>query len=73
MKQRTSGKSESLGSTVVGERGQVVIPKDIRDQMRLQPGTKLIVFHHNGGPIALMPMNMMRTFLKDMTGKIKKI
>jgi AbrB family looped-hinge helix DNA binding protein len=73
MKQRTTVKSEYLGSTVVGERGQVVIPKDIRDQMSLRPGTKLIVFHHDNGPIAFMPMNMVRMFLKDMTGKIKKI
>jgi AbrB family looped-hinge helix DNA binding protein len=73
MKQRTRCKEESVGSTVVGERGQVVIPKDIRDQMGLKPGTKLIVFHHKGGPVALMPMNMMRSFLKEMTGKMNKI
>ena len=32
-----------VDTTKVSERGQVVIPKDIRDRMRLTKGTKLLV------------------------------
>jgi AbrB family looped-hinge helix DNA binding protein len=73
MKRRTIASCDSLGSTVVGERGQVVIPKDIREKMGLKPGTKLLVFNHDKGPIALMPMNLVQQFLKEMTGKINSI
>lgn len=32
-----------IDTTKVSERGQVVIPKDIRDKMKLSKGTKLLV------------------------------
>ncbi len=34
------------GSVTVGERGQVVVPAEARKAHRLQPGDKLLVFHH---------------------------
>ena len=34
------------GSVTLGERGQVVIPADAREQMDLQPGDKLLAFCH---------------------------
>lgn len=33
-----------LGTTTVGERGQIVIPADARDVMDIKPGDKLLVF-----------------------------
>lgn len=35
-----------VGSVTVGERGQVVIPAEAREQMGLQPGDKLLAFSH---------------------------
>ena len=32
------------GSTTIGERGQVVIPKEVRDDFGLKKGEKLLVF-----------------------------
>lgn len=43
----TFGLDESfLGSVTVGERGQVVIPAEAREEMGLQPGDKLLAFSH---------------------------
>ncbi len=43
----TFGLDESfLGSVTVGERGQVVIPAQAREEMGLQPGDKLLAFSH---------------------------
>ena len=37
-----------IGSVTVGERGQVVIPADARDEMKINAGDKLLVFK---GPV----------------------
>ncbi len=37
------------GSTVVGPRGQLVIPADARRELGIDVGTKLLVFSHFGG------------------------
>jgi len=35
-----------LGSTTLGDRGQVVIPVDARKELNLQPGDRLILIAH---------------------------
>jgi len=37
-------KEELIDVTKVSDKGQVVIPKDIRERMQMTEGTKLIVF-----------------------------
>jgi len=44
---RTIGKC--YGSTVVGPRGQLVIPAEARRELGIDVGTKLLVFSHFGG------------------------
>ncbi len=34
------------GSVTVGERGQIVIPAEARNEMEIQPGDKLLVMKH---------------------------
>jgi bifunctional DNA-binding transcriptional regulator/antitoxin component of YhaV-PrlF toxin-antitoxin module len=38
-----------FGSTVVGPRGQLVIPVEARKELGIDVGTKLLVFSHFGG------------------------
>jgi len=38
-----------FGSTVVGPRGQLVIPVEARKELGVDVGTKLLVFNHFGG------------------------
>lgn len=38
-----------FGSTVVGPRGQLVIPVEARKELGMDVGTKLLVFSHFGG------------------------
>lgn len=42
-----------FGSVKVGERGQVVIPKEARDVFDIRPGDKLVVLGEEGQGIAL--------------------
>jgi len=38
----------------VGAKGQVVIPKDIRDELGLQPGAE-VDFERDGGDVRILP------------------
>lgn len=49
-------KKESLiGVTTVGEKGQIVIPADIRAILKLGKGTKLMVLAHKNGVFLMRP------------------
>jgi AbrB family looped-hinge helix DNA binding protein len=63
------------GAVTMGERGQIVIPAEVRKSFHIKPGDKLIVFTKNGGPIRLIPAEHFSRFLdqaSDMLEKIKK-
>ena len=55
------------GSVTVGDRGQIVIPKEAREQFGIAGGTRLIVLGEEGEGIALIPAELfekrMRTLL----------
>jgi len=38
----------------VGAKGQVVIPKELRDELGLQPGTE-VAFQQDGGAVRILP------------------
>ena len=59
-----------LSTTVLSTKGQLVLPKAIRDQQKLRPGTKFTVEVTKDGylfrPVPLFP----RTELKDVAGML---
>ena len=56
-----------LGAVTLGERGQVVIPAEAREQMGLEPGDKLLAFCHPAKQMVclckLTMIERMRSFL----------
>jgi len=59
---------------VVGEKGQVVIPKDIREYMGLKPNSE-IVFEIRDGEVIIKSKNDPKKFVDDfcsVPGKLKK-
>lgn len=71
---RSVPKQEHLmGSTVVGERGQVVIPKDVRDRLHLKAGDKLMVMVHKHGPIMLIPVEQMQQMIRQMSEQMSTL
>lgn len=56
----------------VGERGQIVIPKDAREQFDIKPGDTLLVVGHEKRGLAIIKPERMREFalkiLEDLEG-----
>lgn len=50
----------------VGTKGQVVIPKDIRDELGLQPGAE-VDFEQDGGTVRIRPAGAAAT--RDLRGR----
>ena len=68
-------KGKIYGAVTVGERGQIVIPAEIRKSFKVNPGDKLIVFAKPGGMIGLVPTEEFNQFLNEaakMVAKFKK-
>jgi len=59
-----------MGTTVMGERGQVVIPKEVRDNLGLKPGSRIMVLQHKCDAIALIPADRMRSMLEEMNKRV---
>lgn len=59
------------GSGIVGVRGQVVIPKEARDILKIKPGDRFLFVEHSGNLI-LLPENVMKQVLKKITMGLKK-
>lgn len=67
-------KGKVYGAVTVGERGQVVIPAEIRKSFKVKAGDKLIVFA-KPDMIGLVPAEEFNQFLNqaaEMLAKLKK-
>jgi AbrB family looped-hinge helix DNA binding protein len=69
-KEGCSDDGHLMGATVLGERGQLVVPKDIRERLRLKPGARLLVMNQPGGPIIIFPVEKMQSMLDMMTRQL---
>jgi len=54
------------GGVTVGERGQIVIPKDAREQFDIQPGDRLILLGHPGKGLMLAKAEKLREFARRL-------
>ncbi len=59
-----------IGSTTVGERGQIVIPKTIRDRLKMKSGTQVMVMQHGDSPIMVLPIEQMQEMIKQMSARV---
>jgi len=61
-----------VGVTTVGERGQIVIPKNIRDQLKIDKGSQfLMVFNSEG--LMLVTLESMKKMSDHLSKEIKKV
>ena len=60
------GKDKYVGISKVGEKGQIVIPKEARDMFSIKPGDSIIVLCDKERGIALVKADV----IEDLTDKI---
>ena len=62
------------GSATVGERGQVVIPADARQELGIEPGDKVLFMRH---PIhkglQVFKIDAVRDFLDEFSASVQRI
>ncbi|MFA6427029.1 MAG: AbrB/MazE/SpoVT family DNA-binding domain-containing protein [Candidatus Magasanikbacteria bacterium] len=61
-----------VGTTSLGERGQVVIPKKVRESLHLKTGDNFVVMQRMG-MVVLAPLNMVEDFIGNVSEEIKKL
>lgn len=61
-----------FGSSVIGERGQIVVPVKAREQFNIRAGDEFIFFGH-GEMLHLIKANELNKFLDKMTARFSKI
>jgi AbrB family looped-hinge helix DNA binding protein len=60
------------GTVTVGERGQVVIPAELRKELEIQAGDKLLIWKHPSGKgVMLFPIDAMREFMNRMLANLE--
>lgn len=62
------------GVTSIGERGQIVIPAKLREEMKIEKGEEFVVVtKKSGNVIMLMPEKKMTQMLKGAIEKIENL
>jgi AbrB family looped-hinge helix DNA binding protein len=61
------------GSTTIGEKGQVVVPQEVREKMNLTKGDKLLVFGMGDEMVAFAKISEFERFEKHLSGQLESI
>ncbi|WP_246145481.1 AbrB/MazE/SpoVT family DNA-binding domain-containing protein [Bacillus rubiinfantis] len=62
-----------FGTTSIGERGQVVIPAEAREELNIQPGEKFVVFGDaRKGSVVLVKSEILEKFANFFFNKSKR-
>ena len=69
----SQNKAEAMDMVTLGERGQVVIPAQIRDRLGLKPGDKLMAFCKHAEMICLVPASSMRRLVDVLNAQLSEI
>lgn len=61
-----------FGTTSLGERGQIVIPKKMRSQLKLNKGDNFMAMEKHG-MIVLAPIGILENMISNITKHLNKI
>ena len=61
----------SYNMVTVGERGQIVIPKEARDHFNIKPGDKLLVVGHTKKGLAIAKASVIKELADKILGEMR--
>lgn len=61
-----------LATVKIGPKGQIVIPKEVREMFSLEPGDSLVLMADKEQGIALQPYSYLEAFWNAVNGKESK-
>jgi AbrB family looped-hinge helix DNA binding protein len=61
------------GASTIGEKGQIVIPQEVREAMKLEKGDKLLVFGMGRDMVALAKLSQFEKFEKHLSNRLESI
>jgi AbrB family looped-hinge helix DNA binding protein len=64
---------KQYGMTTIGERGQVVIPKEIRKIMKIKPGDQFLVFCRDNAVIGFIKPEKFDTIIERHISHLKNL
>jgi len=64
---------KNYGMTTMGERGQVVIPKEIRKKFEIKPGDQFLVFCRDNAIIGFIKPEKFDTIIETHIAHLKKL
>ncbi len=65
--------THALSVATVGTKGQIVIPLDIRERLKVNPGDKVVLLMRDNSAAVIFPMDGMREWLDKMTADFDQI
>ncbi|MCE5199943.1 AbrB/MazE/SpoVT family DNA-binding domain-containing protein [bacterium] len=74
MKPKLSLEDFFYGTATVGERGQVVIPAEVRKKFNINPGDKVLVMAHpTASGVVLCKIDGMREMLSSLLADVERL
>jgi AbrB family looped-hinge helix DNA binding protein len=70
MMKKLDKNEDFFGTTTLGEKGQIVIPMEARQAMKLEKGDKLLVFGLGGSLLAFSKLSNLKKIAKHLLGKL---
>ncbi len=58
------------GIAIVGERGQLVVPVEAREELGIKPGDRLVVLNAHGNGLVLLKADIIRKMAEGILDKL---
>lgn len=65
--------THSLSVATIGTKGQIVIPRDVREKLGIGPGDKVVLMTRGEHAAVLMPMDNVQEWVNQMTAGIDEL
>lgn len=62
-----------INATVLGERGQIVIPKEIREKLGFKPGDRLVLMQNGDGPLLVLPASHLQSMVVSLSERVASV